>query len=144
MKRDRKKTKTKRKEYLNSKELSLPDKFHAGFLQTLDKRSVVYQAVRRSFLQTVDDLGGEENLSHAHIVLVERFCFGEILLQNIETALINKPGGALVSRWLSVTKVLALLSARIGLDRKARPAERLESYIVASKKNKTSKKGKRK
>lgn len=134
------KKKRKRKEYLNSKNLSLPDKFHPGFLQTLDKRSVVYQAVRRSFLATVDDMGGEENLSHAHVVMVERFCFGEILLQNIETALINKPSGALIARWISITKVLAVLAVRIGLDRKARPAERLEAYIVESKKKK--KKGK--
>ena len=120
-----KQTKTKRKKNktmscFSSKPLSMPDKFCPGFLQTLDKRSIVFQGVRKSFLQTCDDLGGKDSLSHAKLVLVERFCFGEYLIQNLEVAILAKPTDELVTKWISVTKALSALAVRIGLQREAR------------------------
>ncbi len=132
-------TKTKRKknktrDYFNTKPMTMPDRFTPGFLQALDRRSVLYQAVRKSFNQAVDDLGGESNLSHARIVLIERFCFGECLAQNLEAAIIAKPQERLVARWLSVTKALAALAVRIGLERSAKSVINLQDYVKKSKK----------
>ncbi len=129
-----KRKKSKVRDYFNTKPMSMPDKFTPGFLQTLDKRSIIYQGVRKSFLQTCDDLGGEDSLSHAKLVLVERFCFGECLCQNLEAAIIAKPQERLVQRWLSVTKALGALAIRIGLERNARSVINLQDYVKKSKK----------
>lgn len=139
-----KKTKTKRKknevrDYFNTKPMTMPDKFTPGFLQELDKRSVVYQGVRKSYNQLVDDLGGESNLSHARIVLIERFVFGECLAQNLEACILAKPQEKLVQRWLSVTKALGALAIRIGLERTRRPVDCLQSYVKKSKSKKKRK-----
>ena len=136
----KKKTK-QRKEYMNTKELGLPSRFAVGFLDTLDKRSIIYQGVRKSFNTMVADMGGADNISHARLVLIERYCFGEILIQNLEAAIIEKPSERRIAKWSSITKVLNALAVRIGLDRQTRPAERLESYVV--EKSKKSKKKRR-
>ncbi len=133
-----KQEKTKRKknevrDYFNTKPMSMPDKFHPGFLQELDKRSVIYQGIRKSYNQLVDDLGGENNLSHARIVLIERFCFGECLAQNLEACILAKPQERLVARWLSVSKALSSLAVRIGLQREARSVLNVADYVKSKK-----------
>ncbi len=107
--------------WANEFDRSIWETFEANFPEAkLDKRSIIYQGVRKSFLQTCDDLGGKDSLSHAKLVLVERFCFGEYLIQNLEVAILAKPTDELVTKWISVTKALSALAVRIGLQREAR------------------------
>ncbi|MCK5641694.1 MAG: hypothetical protein KAJ19_12910 [Gammaproteobacteria bacterium] len=135
----RNKNKNKSRDYFNSKPMNLPSKFVPGFLEDLDKRSVVYQAVRKSFNQTCDDLGGADALSHARLVLIQRFVFGEFIAANLEAAIIAKPTEKLVSKWLSVSKALGALAVRIGLERQARSVPNVADYVQSKSKKKRRK-----
>jgi hypothetical protein len=115
-----------------------PDKYERHFLAKLDGRSRAAQILRQSFDEITSDLGGVESLSHIQLCLVERFCFLEFLLRKkeLEMAQSNKNGerDKAMGSWVQSLNSLVGLAKAIGLERRARKVESLESYIKNRKK----------
>jgi hypothetical protein len=54
------------------KKSTVPEKFEQGFLETLDGRTEIAQAMRERFRAITNDLGGADRLSYVQRSLVER------------------------------------------------------------------------
>jgi len=126
----KKKTKTKRS-YNNTKELALPEKYKAGFLQGLDKRTIVFEALNKSYQEIMLDMGGAESLSHVQHVLVEKFVFLEFVLYRLERRMIKNPKKleSLTGKWTQLLNSLQGLANRIGMKRNPRQVLNLKNYI---------------
>lgn len=116
MPRTSKGTRTNRK----LKPETLPAKFQAGFLSTLDGRTELARALRANRQAIVDDIGGEADLSHVKNALVERFVWLEGILQTIEHEMaagtINKSEA--LGRWIQGLNAMSGLAKALGVDRK--------------------------
>jgi hypothetical protein len=136
--------KNKKRQYTNgaTKLMSVPDRYHQGFLKDLDKRSEDYKRLMLTYETVVADLGGAETLSRVHRSLVERFCFMEHAIRLIEQKLITEPdkAGELLGRWTQCINAFLGLAKTIGLERQAGSVVSLQSYIQSqSKKQKRNK-----
>ena len=76
-----------------TKHRNLPKKYEVGFLQRMDFRTDLARRLNFTYGQIIDDAGGVENLPHAKLCLVERFCFLEEFLRQIEMELVKNPVG---------------------------------------------------
>ena len=115
----------------------VPKKYQANFLAKMDKRTEVYQVLNNSFQEIMSDLGGKDNLSHVQVSLCERFCFLEFVLMSIEkqiTECKRKQAQALIGRWVQGINSLSGLAKIIGLERRAKKVESLQSYVQKKKK----------
>jgi len=104
----------------STKPQTLPDKFQAGFLSTLDGRTELARALRANRDAIVDDIGGPDEISHVKAALVERFVWLEAILQTIEhemaTGKINKSDT--LGRWIQAVNSLSGLAKVLGIERK--------------------------
>ena len=128
--------KQKRK-YTNTKPMELPDKYRQGFLEDLDKRTLIYQSLQASYDAIMADVGGKGSLSHVQCCLVERFCFLEFVLRGIEVQIAEekpKDIGPLVSRWVQALNSLVGLGKTIGLQRRAKKVN-LHDYVESKRRN---------
>jgi hypothetical protein len=121
---------TKHKDYQHRKPVTLPAKYTPGFLDEMDKRTEIYQALRSAHDEIVNDMGGVDALSHVKHTIVERFVFLECILRNWERQIIADPQGSarMLSRWVQAINSLSGLTKIIGID-KVRKAKDLKSYI---------------
>jgi hypothetical protein len=112
------------------KRSTLPDRYVPGFLEELDRRSQIYKALRKARDEIVDDLGGEDNISHATLALVERFTFLEACLQTWEVMIAERPKDAdsLIGRWIQGCNALQGLAKAIGIGRKKKAGD-LKAYL---------------
>jgi hypothetical protein len=113
----------------------LPVKYEAGFLRQLDPQSEIYRRLQASFQSVVDDVCGDEQLTHIQLALIERFVFLEATLQSWEAEIAQNPASheKLLSRWIQALNCLTGLAGRIGIER----AERkntidLKTYLAES------------
>lgn len=111
--------------------------YQPGFLARLDARLEVAQVLHSAYIEVTDDLGGAENLSHVKLTLAERYIFLEYQLRRWESLILANPtkSGKLVSRWVQALNSLIGLSKTLGLEKRTRKIESLESYIVEAHKN---------
>ncbi len=142
-------TKTKNKnrkvrDYVNTRKMNLPEKYKPGYLTDMDRRTEIYQSIKKTLNECCDDLGGRESLSTIQLTLIERFCFLSFVVRNIEYAILTRPKeiDALLPKYLSVSNVIRQLSITLGLQRQARKVLSLESYVKKSK-SKKNKKGRK-
>jgi hypothetical protein len=116
-----------------------PNRYEEHFLAKLDGRSRAAQILRQSFDEITSDLGGVEGLSHVQLCLVERFCFLEFMLRKkeLEMAVSNKNGerDKSMGSWVQSLNSLVGLAKAIGLERRAKHIESLQTYIRQKKKN---------
>jgi len=126
-----KKTKTKKRKYSNSKPLELPDKYAAGYLQNLDKRTILFETLNTAYVEILNDLGGVESLSHLQLSLVERYVFLEHILQRLELRIARNPkkSSELLGGWIQGLNSLLGLSKTIGLKRNSKQVMNLKNYI---------------
>ncbi len=113
-----------------------PKKYETNFLQKLDRRTASYQILNDGFNEVVSDMGGLDGLSHVQKSLAERYIFLEFVLRNVEKQMARNPKKSeeLLSRWIQGLNSLTGLARTIGLHRKAKKIDSLQSY-VRSKKN---------
>ena len=80
-------------------------------------------------------MGGVDSLSHTQVALAERFVFLEYILRKLETqiALSPKKSAGMLSRWIQGLNSLTGLAKTIGLERRARKVESLETYVKGKK-----------
>lgn len=113
------------------KRLKLPAKYEPGFLGELDQRSLVYRELRNAYNEIVSDAGGEDDLTHAQLSLIERFVFLEAVLRTWENEIATKPKESdhLVGKWTQGVNALQGLAKVIGLKRQIKKAVSLKSYL---------------
>ena len=114
------------------KRKKLPARYKVGFLQRLDGRCELTKVLSSAFDEVTADAGGVENLSHTKLCLIERFVFLEYVLRQWENRITLNPkkSGKLLSRWVQGLNSLTGLARTIGLERRARKIESLESYVL--------------
>ena len=103
-----------------TKTQQLPDKFKAGFLNTLDGRTELARALRSNYQAVVADVGGQQELSHVKASLIERFCWLEAVLQTLEhemaSGIIDKADA--LGKWIQAVNSLSGLAKVLGVERK--------------------------
>ena len=111
----------------------LPPRFEPGFLRNMDRRLALSQRLSAVYETIVDDLGGQDTLSHTKLALVERFVFLEAVLQTWEEKIATDPKEAepLMGKWIQAVNSLQGLARYIGLDRAERPMVNLRAYVEA-------------
>lgn len=118
----------------NSGKLSqLPEKYEAGFIRRLDKRTEVYQQLRSTFERIANEAGGKEQLTHTRLALIERFVFLEAALQAWEKRIVENPEHCddLIGRWIQAVNSLTGLAKLIGLERSKKNTIDVKDYITA-------------
>lgn len=109
----------------------LPDRFEAGFLRELDKRTELYQQLNSNFETIMQDMGGAD-VSHTMRSLVERFVFLEAAIRSWELQIVTKPSEAndLIGRWVQAVNALQGLAKLIGLKRELKTIN-VRDYVAA-------------
>ena len=106
-----------------------PAKFSTGWLEQLDGRTGIAQAMRERHKAFTDDLGGISRLSYAQRSLVERALWLEFWLAQQEQALAS--GSVFdVGRWTQAANSLQGILAKLGLDRVAKDLPDLAQYLA--------------
>ena len=107
-----------------------PDKFSAGWLQELDKRTGIAQLMQHRYQIFTDDLGGVDRLSYAQRSLVERALWLEFWLASQEKALASGDDFD-VGRWTQAANSLQGILSKLGLQRIAKDVPDLGEYLAA-------------
>lgn len=105
-----------------------PDKFSTGWLNQLDGRTGIAQAMRERYRVYTDDLGGAERLSYAQRSLVERALWLEYWLASQEQEL--AAGNEFdVGKWTQAANSLQGIFSKLGLKRQVKDVPNLADYI---------------
>ena len=109
-----------------------PAKFKAGFLSELDGRTDLARALRANYQEIVDDVGGSAEVGHVKGALIERFCWLEAILQDIEQGMacgeLSKTDA--IGRWIQAVNSMSGLAKVLGIERKQKVVD-LASYVEA-------------
>ena len=106
-----------------------PDRFNTGWLDALDGRTAVAQAMRERWLALTDDLGGADRMSYARRSLAERALWLEYWLAHQESEL--AAGREFdVGKWTQAANSLQGILAKLGLDRVAKDVPSLQDFIA--------------
>jgi len=112
-------------------QVTLPKKYTPGFMEQLDRRSIVYRELKTAYMEILQDCGGRENLSHTKRSLAERFIFLEALLQTWEQKIASgKADEETLGRWVQAVNSLQGLAKLLGLNRVPRKTKNLKQYIA--------------
>lgn len=98
----------------------------------LDGRCRWVKVGRARELERSTDLGGADQLSAAARSLIRRLINVELWIEATEARILGGPAAdddELVMLWLAAVKVHMQLSARLGLQRRAKPVETLQQYM---------------
>jgi len=120
-----------KRSYTNTKRMKLPDKYKANFLREFDKRSATFALLNTAYQEVMDDMGGQQVLSHVQICMAEKFVFLEFILRNIEQRIANNPNKSdeLLGRWIQGLNSLSGLAKTVGLERRAKQVVSLKKYV---------------
>jgi hypothetical protein len=117
---------------MSTKLTELPDKFSPGFLAEMDRRTDIFKTLHSNYQEIVQDAGGQPNLAHIMISLIERFVFLEAICQHLEKQIVENPKKTvLVNRWIQAVNSLQGLACRIGLERRVSDTPVLKAYLAA-------------
>lgn len=110
------------------KPLAPPDRFSTGFLDEMDKRTVVYQTLAARKAALTNDLG--DDVSYIRMSLVERFIWLEAHIETLEAELatgkLERAEG--MSKWIFAVNCLSGVAAKLGLERR-KPRMDLKAYL---------------
>ena len=95
----------------------LPDKFTKGVLARLDGRTDLKKRLSFTYARVLDDCGGIDALPHTKVALVERFCWLEEFLRQIEGKLADgAPDQAdLLGKWVQGVNAMSGLCKLLGM-----------------------------
>ncbi len=108
---------------------TLPARYRPGFVEQLDRRTVLGRAVQDRITAMEADLGGVDSLSHARRSLVRRAVWLELAVEAHELHLpegVGLDAGAYSQLFNSYLGALRLL----GIERKARPVRSLHDHLA--------------
>lgn len=106
---------------------SFPVTYKRGFLRTLDQRSKAAKALNRMMGAVVSDLGGAENLSVLQLALVEEVVWTHYRLRELRHRMAK--GEDVDGVYGQLVNTFAGLAAKLGLKRKARDVQDLQTYL---------------
>lgn len=112
-------SKTKPPRYV-PKAKAVPDRYSAGWIESLDGRYALARSIRARFAAVAADLGGIEQLSYQQRSLIERALFLEAHIAQHEQALASGEevdGG----QWTASLNSLVGLWRLLGIERKQKP-----------------------
>ena len=117
------------------KRVKVPAKYEPGFLVRLDGRLEATKILNSAYDEVTADMGGMQNLSHVQLCLAERFVFLEYVMRRLENRIANNPkkSAVLLSRWIQGLNSVSGLAKTIGLERRAKKIDSLESYVKERK-----------
>jgi hypothetical protein len=103
---------------------NIPTDFNA-----LDGRTRRARMVKNTYIQIIEDLGGEDNTSQNQREIARRAAFLTGMADEAERELAEHPydDHELVKRYLEVSKTLTTLVAKLGLERKAKKVDAVTS-----------------
>ncbi|MBB3231065.1 hypothetical protein [Halomonas stenophila] len=106
----------------------LPTEYSHDWLERLDGRTRLAQAVRQRYTALTTDLGGHENLSYQRRSLAKRAVWMEATIEQAEAALAR---GDEVDHGAITQKINSLLGLykTLGLDRVAQPVESIKDIL---------------
>ena len=105
-----------------------PDKFSSGWLNELDGRTGIAQAMRERYRVFTNDLGGLSRLSYAQRSLVERALWLEYWLATQEQSLATGEDFD-VGKWVQATNSLQGILSKLGLNRVAKNVPDIGEYL---------------
>jgi hypothetical protein len=112
---------------------TLPARYEKGFLSKMDGRIELARELRAAYAELTDDLGGVDSLSHVKRVLAERFVWLTAILRGIELQIADggkKESADLLAKWIQGLNSLTGLARTLGLERKAKRLDDLQSYVA--------------
>lgn len=107
---------------------TIPDKYSPDFADRLDGRTTIAKAIRERIEAIETDMGGADGLSHARRSLVRRVVWLEAIIEHSEQKLAAGEGIDLGGHTQAINSLLGLYRL-IGLERRARPVERLRDVM---------------
>ncbi len=111
--------------------ISIPATYRPGFIEEMDRRTVMGRAVHSRINAMQSDLGGADALSHTRRSLVRRAVWLELLIEAHESTFADGKGldvGGYTQALNSYLGVCRLL----GIDRRSKPTRRLRDVIEVS------------
>ncbi|GAA0581432.1 hypothetical protein GCM10008997_32910 [Halomonas salifodinae] len=112
-----------------AKQSALPNDYSHDWLERLDGRTRLAQAVRQRYSALTTDLGGHENLSYQRRSLARRALWQEAVIEQMEAALARGEDVDLGRMTQAVNSLQGLLKT-LGLDRKAKDIPDLQTYLA--------------
>lgn len=112
-----------------TKQSALPDDYSADWIQRLDGRTRLAQAVRQRYAELTTDLGGHDALSYQRRSLAKRALWQEAVIEQMESALARGEDVDLGRMTQSVNSLQGLYKT-LGLDRVARDVPDLQTYLA--------------
>jgi hypothetical protein len=107
---------------------TIPDRYSPDFAERLDKRTSIAKAIIERIETIETDMGGAEALSHARRSLIRRTVWLEAIIEHTEQRLAAGEGIDLGGHTQAINSLLGLYRL-LGLERRARPTETLESLM---------------
>ncbi len=109
---------------------TIPDRYSPDFAERLDKRTSIAKAIIERIGTIETDMGGAEALSHARRSLIRRTVWLEAIIEHSEQKLAAGEGIDLGGHTQAINSLLGLYRL-LGLERRARPVERLRDVMRA-------------
>lgn len=113
-----------------TKQSALPDDYSADWIQRLDGRTRLAQAVRQRYTELTTDLGGHGALSYQRKSLAKRALWQEAVIEQMESALARGEDVDLGRMTQSVNSLQGLYKT-LGLDRVQRDIPDLQTYLAS-------------
>lgn len=104
-------------------------------MRELDQRTGAYKLLNNAYLEIISDVGGEQNLSHVKLAIIERFVFLEFVMRRLEYKIARSPkkSAVLLGRWIQAINSLNGLAKMIGMQRRAKKVTSLSVYTKDKK-----------
>jgi hypothetical protein len=103
----------------------------------MDRRTQVAAKLTAAYNAIIDDCGGGSQVSHVKNAMIERFCFLQHVIEDLERQIANDPQHAdqiIMGRWVQAVNSLSGLARNLGFGRRAKKVADLGSYLEAKKK----------
>jgi hypothetical protein len=110
---------------------SLPVNYRPGFVDLMDRRTVMGRAIHSRIEEMETDLGGSEALSHIRRSLVRRAVWLELAIEAHEYEFAEGRGVDMGGYTQALNSYLGVCR-QLGLDRKAKPTRGLQARMAAS------------
>jgi hypothetical protein len=107
---------------------SIPERYRPDFVELLDGRTLIAQAIRGRIENIETDMGGSDRLSHARRSLVRRVVWLEAIIEHAEQRLANGESIDLGTHTQAINSLLGLYRT-LGLERRTRPAKSLHEVM---------------
>lgn len=110
---------------------SIPQEYSPDFMSRLDKRTVLGKAVNELHASLIEHVGGDGQVTVPLRSIVNRYTWSEMILQGMECR--AAAGEELdVGSWTQMTNTQLGLARLLGLNRRSKPVESLESLMYRS------------